>query len=239
MSWTESKEIKLRKMLIHSYLHSWIHTQSSDHYEKIDFRLTVFLSVLTIGMGTTVFSTLQGLIQCSQNYVILTVFSLINIIIGVFLAIQQYVNYPSKIYQHSNMSIDWLLLGTKIDYCLSLPREQRISTLIQYDQINDIHENLIRRKIEIPDGILADFEKEFLIDYLKMNLHPNIDQVVDIKIDPSNDIKDIEHPNGLRLQKEFEERLKKKQITPSTHTPTIVSPIQMLQRAETETKDCV
>lgn len=238
MDWTDQKEMKLKKILTHSYLHSWIHTLSSNYCESVDFGLAILISIVNVAMGTTLLATVQSTAESKKINAIQIIFAIVNVGIGVILTIRQYTSYPKKIDLHKNMSIEWLLLSNKLEYCLSLPRNQRTGKLLQYDYLNNCYGDLIGRKIGIPSSILRRFQDEFHIDFLKINMYPNIDEVIDVggggvsgggsggETVPRApiELKHMERSDGLRLQEEFEQRLKKinleKPSNVSIPTPT-------------------
>ena len=227
--WGKDQEQYLYNILRKCSIYSWIHTQSVLYYQKFDYLLTIIPGALALILGTVYISYFSRQVQCNDNFTFGIVYGLLDIIIGLSLLIKNYQNYPDKIEKHKNMSIDTLLLKSKIEKQFGLPCDKRdnCATFIMYNV--DTFDEIIRKKMNIPKQIDKLFYKRFkyhIIDidtHILVKLYHNTNDDIKISIitdNLENDAKDIaadktpptKSPyadSGMRLQQEYEERLKK------------------------------
>jgi hypothetical protein len=158
--WGNSEEDLLAKWADKATCYRWMHEKAHKKFYSSNLYVTlpvIVLSTLTgtanFGMGSIFPESLQGVAQLGIGGV--------SLITGIISTIANFLEYAQKMEAHRGASISWGKLHRKIAVELSLPRSQREPCMEFLIVSRSELDRLIEQSPAVPDGIIAEFKKEF------------------------------------------------------------------------------
>lgn len=220
-NWTKQQELYLFNLLKKSYLYSWINTKTYSYYKNVDNTSNMIISIMNLILGASFFAIPQCDGHSWKNILI----GILSMLLGVVLIIVRYLNNDDYVDKFKTDSIDWLILGNKIERQLILNPDKREDAHVFMKYNNDMYEKLIIKKKNVPRWILKSFVNKFSIDYTTLETSHNLNElpgstniIVNMeKKTNDSDTTDITSDSvniyyGLRLQHLFEESLKNEEV---------------------------
>lgn len=142
--------------------YSWLHTRSSNHYQKYNTYLALPIIVL---------STLSGAISASSSALfqdpkaISLCVGALSIFVGVLSTIQSYFGYAKRAENHRLSGITYSKLNHFLAIEMTLPRKERIAANDLLKIVREQTGRLLEIAPPVPSHIIKEFQERFVSKY--------------------------------------------------------------------------
>ena len=156
--WNEQLEHILTQEGERALCYSWLHLHSQKRYSKLDTRIVLPVIVLSTIAGTGSIAS-QSLFGNSQAASV--IIGCISLSVGVMNTISNYFGWARRSEAHRIAGTTYSKIHKFIVIELSLPRKERMKAKDALKVIREQSERLQEISPQIPDEIIAEFNKKF------------------------------------------------------------------------------